>query len=66
MDILSEKEKAVDRLCQQTETSTFSFGKVFPFFVLFFVAASIITTICVSMGIDASYFSFFKEVNSTY
>lgn len=51
---------------KKRETSTFSFGKVFPFFVLFFVAASIITTICVSMGIDASYFSFFKEVSKFF
>ena len=40
-----------------------SLGKVFPFFILFFVAASVITTIATSMGVSASAFSPLKELS---
>lgn len=36
---------------------TFSFRKIFPFFILYFIAASIITTISVNFGADPSIFN---------
>ncbi len=49
-----------------TATNTFSLKKVFPFFVLFFILASIITTISASMGIDPSVFAPLKELSKFF
>lgn len=38
-------------------------GKVFPFFILYFVAASVITTIAVNCGISISLFQPLKELS---
>ena len=46
--------------------SSFSLKKVFPFFILFFVLASVITTVSVSLGVDASVFSPFKELSKFF
>lgn len=43
-----------------------SMKKIFPFFILFFVGASIITTAAVSAGIDASVFSPLKELSKFF
>ncbi len=43
-----------------------SLKKIFPFFILYFVAASIITTIAVSLGVDASVFSPIKELSKFF
>ena len=40
--------------------------KIFPFFILFFVGASIITTAAVSAGIDAAVFSPLKELSKFF
>lgn len=45
------------------EVKGFSLKKSFPMFILYFVIASIITTISVSLGVDASIFSPFKELS---
>lgn len=42
------------------------FKKIFPFFILYFVAASIITTIAVSCGGDASVFHPVKELSKFF
>ena len=42
------------------------FKKIFPFFILYFVAASIITTIAVSCGVDASVFHPVKELSKFF
>ena len=47
-------------------TNTFSLKKVFPFFILFFVLASVITTVATSMGIDPSVFVPFKELSKFF
>ena len=42
---------------------TFSLKKVFPFFLLFFVLASAITTAATAAGVEASFFAPFKELS---
>lgn len=44
-------------------TGTVSMKKIFPFFILFFIGASIITTIATSMGVNPSFFDPFKELS---
>lgn len=41
-------------------------GKVFPFFILYFVAASIITTIAVNCGVSVSVFQPLKELSKFF
>lgn len=40
-----------------------SIKKVFPMFILYFVLASLITTVAVSFGVSSSFFSPFKELS---
>ena len=46
--------------------NSFSLKKVFPFFILFFVLASVITTVAVSAGVDSSVFQPFKELSKFF
>lgn len=46
--------------------NTFSFKRSFPLFILFFLLASVVTTLCVSLGVDASFFSPFKELSKFF
>lgn len=43
-----------------------SMKKIFPFFILFFVAASIITTIATSVGVPNEFFNPFKELSKFF
>lgn len=43
-----------------------SLKQIFPFFILYFVAASVITTIAVSMGVDSRVFSPIKELSKFF
>ncbi len=43
--------------------SKFSLKRAFPMFLLYFIIASIITTICVNAGVDASVFDPIKELS---
>lgn len=43
-----------------------SFGKIFPFFILYFIAASIITTVAVGMGVSSSVFKPIKELSKFF
>ena len=45
------------------KAAEFSLKKAFPMFILYFVIAAIITTVCVHMGVDASLFSPVKELS---
>lgn len=47
----------------RTEGSGFSLRKSFPIFILFFIIASVITTVCISFGMDSSAFSPLKELS---
>ena len=46
-----------------SKQSNFSLKKSFPIFILFFIMASIITTISVSFGVNPSIFILFKEIS---
>ena len=48
------------------DVSGFSLSKVFPFFILYFLGASVITTIAVAFGVPASAFSPIKEVSKFF
>ena len=43
-----------------------SFKKIFPFFILYFIGASVITTVAVSLGADAEVFSPVKELSKFF
>ena len=43
--------------------SSFSLKRTFPMFILYFVIAAIITTVCVHNGIDAQVFHPIKELS---
>ena len=45
------------------KSTKFSLKRAFPMFILYFVIAAIITTICVNMGVDANVFSPVKELS---
>lgn len=40
-----------------------SVKKIFPFFILYFVAASIITTVCLNLGVSSSVFAPIKDLS---
>ena len=46
--------------------STFSFKKVFPFFIIYFVGASIITTLALNLGVSESLFTPVKELSKFF
>lgn len=48
---------------QGGEGGKVSLRKIFPFFILFFIAASLITTIAVGAGVPSSFFSPFKTLS---
>ncbi len=51
---------------QGGEGSSVNFKAIFPFFILYFIAASLITTIAVSMGVDAAVFSPIKTLSKFF
>jgi uncharacterized membrane protein YadS len=40
--------------------------KIFPFFILYFIAASVITTVAVNFGVPATFFAPFKELSKFF
>lgn len=48
------------------KTGSFSLKKSFPIFIAFFILASIITTVLVSFGVDASVFHPFKDLSKFF
>lgn len=44
-------------------TSAFSLKRAFPMFILYFIIAAVITTICLQLGVDAAFFSPLKELS---
>lgn len=50
----------------QAGESTFSLKKVFPFFILFFVLASVITTVTGALGVPSQVFQPFKELSKFF
>ncbi len=47
-------------------SNAFSFRKVFPFFILYFIGASVLTTIALALGVDASIFAPFKTLSKFF
>lgn len=45
---------------------SFDIKKIFPFFILFFVLASVITTVSTMAGLDAGFFKPFKELSKFF
>lgn len=45
---------------------SFQINKIFPFFILFFVLASILTTLCLGAGVSSSEFAPFKELSKFF
>ena len=45
------------------QTTKFSLKRAFPMFILYFVIAAIITTVCVHIGVDAGVFQPIKELS---
>ena len=45
------------------ETTKFSLKRAFPMFILYFVIAAIVTTLCINMGVDVSVFQPVKELS---
>lgn len=57
--IRTKKEKS-------SEGSNVSFKQIFPFFILYFIGASIITTIAVHFGVASSFFNPVKELSKFF
>lgn len=51
---------------QAGDTEKVKLGKVFPFFILYFIAASIITTIAVNCGVSVSVFQPLKKLSKFF
>lgn len=51
---------------QGSDGQKVSFKKIFPFFILYFIAASVITTIAVSLGVSGSVFSPVKTLSKFF
>ena len=54
------------RKANGTDGKKVSFKKIFPFFILYFIGASVITTVAVSLGADAAVFSPVKELSKFF
>ena len=54
------------RTRKEKTNNTVKLSKIFPFFILYFVAASIITTIAVNCGADVSVFNPVKELSKFF
>lgn len=54
------------RTRKEKTNNTVKLSKIFPFFILYFVAASIITTIAVNCGADVSIFNPVKELSKFF
>lgn len=54
------------RKANGTDGKKVSFKKIFPFFILYFIGASVITTVAVSLGTDAAVFSPVKEFSKFF
>ena len=48
------------------DASKVSMKKIFPFFILYFVAASVITTVAISFGVSPSFFNPIKELSKFF
>ena len=49
-----------------SQESSFSIKRAFPMFILYFIIAALITTICIQFGIDSSVFAPLKELSKFF
>lgn len=49
-----------------TEAKGFSLKRAFPMFILYFILAAVITTVCVSLGVNEKVFSPLKELSKFF
>lgn len=49
-----------------SQTGSFDLKKIFPFFILFFVLASVITTVSTMAGVDAAFFRPLKDLSKFF
>ena len=64
--VLAVVQTAQARRSGGSRESTFSLKKVFPFFILFFVLASVITTAATALGASPALFQPFKELSKFF
>ena len=57
---------ALLRTRKEGASGSVSLRKIFPFFILYFILASVITTVAVSLGVSASAFSPLKELSKFF
>ena len=57
--ITARKKKAAG----ESGENTFKFSRAFPMFILYFIIASVITTIAVNLGVDSNFFNPIKELS---
>lgn len=51
---------------KNTEGNKVSFGQIFPFFILYFIAAAVITTVAVSCGVPVTFFNPVKSLSKFF
>jgi len=51
---------------ERAEGQKVSMSKIFPFFILYFIGASVITTVAVSAGVSADFFNPLKELSKFF
>lgn len=61
----TRKERLADH-GDSASGSKVSLKQIFPFFILYFIAASVITTVSISAGISAEFFTPFKELSKFF
>lgn len=54
------------KTAKNTDGKKVDFKKIFPFFIIFFILASLITTICTGFGVPASIFAPLKELSKFF
>lgn len=64
--IRTRNEKKAMSNGSKTQGNKVSFRKIFPFFILYFIAASVITTIAVNMGVSITIFQPVKELSKFF
>ena len=51
---------------EKAASNNFSFKRAFPMFILWFIVASLITTICTALGVNASVFTPLKTLSKFF
>ena len=64
--VLAFYKASKDKKAGNSGEGGFNLARLFPFFILFFVLASLITTICTVMGAPESMFSVFKDISKFF